>query len=130
MKLLTAISNHGQAIGSGERPLLDLFSKLPVSREAFKEMPHTGAPRTGARGTYSAAKPAGVPLLPSILRPPWRTAEDGRQGFGGYPHSSTIGRPWLPAKARDVRFGRDIALSFIQTLKSHQDTDMRNYGNK
>lgn len=48
--------------------------------------PADGAPRAGARGTYSQAEPAEAPVL--LLR-----------GFGGHLQSSTGRRPWLAAKA-------------------------------
>jgi hypothetical protein len=58
----------------------------------------SGAPRAGARGTSGKAEPAEVPVL---LRP----------SFGGHPHSSTAGRPRLPAEAGEFH-DKDIASGY------------------
>jgi hypothetical protein len=78
-----------------------VFHPRPYKRVADKSTPSiSGAPRAGARGTSGAAEPAEAPVLLSILRSPATCGtEDGRQGFGGHPHSRTAGGPWLPAKA-------------------------------
>jgi len=55
-----------------------------------EKKPTSGAPRAGARGTCGTAQPAEAPVLL-------------RQGFGGHPHSSTVGRPLLPAKAGESK---------------------------
>jgi integrase len=58
----------------------------------------SGAPRAGARGTSGKAEPAEAPVL---LRP----------SFGGHPHSSTAGRPRLPAEAGELH-DKDIASGY------------------